>query len=537
MYADTGTVQQLLTNQSGCDSLVIDHAVYGGSDTTFLSSTTCAAQDSGWQFTLLHNHFGCDSILATYTTLLPSDATFLTDTSCLVGDTGVLVIHLTNRFGCDSIVTLTVILNDYNACHLEYSFTIDTPACEGDEVFLHIDLLAGEGPVVLTILHLDQVEEILLDSLGHYDIPWLGFPSAYLIFNSANGIERYDSLSISYPHQLIIDVSSSQDFNGYSVPCYGDDQGQAEVIIYQNGTPPLSIAWSNGETNQTQFNLPAGVYTATITDSHGCEKSDSIVITEPPPLSFELTSEDLSCFGIHDGMIQVNNMSGGIPPLLTSLQGEPFNNNLSYANLASGLYTVIVLDKNGCELTDTVTIHEPKEWSLSLGPDTTLTYGSSLNLDPKLSGIPQGILQTSWSDGECENCLARTITPLSTITLTISAQDENGCTSVDELNILVQLNRDLFIPNIFSPNGDQVNDVFLIGAGPTLDEISILTIFDRWGNMVFQTEHFKANDPQFSWDGKKNGQLLNPGVFVFQLEAVFIDGSTEERSGSVTLIR
>ena len=119
----------------------------------------------------------------------------------------------------------------------------------------------------------------------------------------------------------------------------------------------------------------------------------------------------------------------------------------------------------------------------------------------------------------------------------ISAQDENGCTSEDELNILVQVNRDLFIPNIFSPNGDQVNDVFLIGAGPALNEISILTIFDRWGNMVFQAEQFKANDPQRAWDGKKNGQPLNPGVFVYQLEAVYIDGSKAEKYGSVTLVR
>jgi len=309
------------------------------------------------------------------------------------------------------------------------------------------------------------------------------------------------------------------------------------VIVYQNGTPPLSVEWSNGQTDQTIFNLPAGLYTATVTDSHGCEKSDSITLTEPLPLSFELTSADLSCFGNQDGTIQVNNMTGGIPPLLTSLQGEPLNNNPTYNNLASGFYYVRVIDKNGCELADTVTLHEPAGWNISLGPDTTLAYGSSLNLVPMLSGVPEGILQTSWSDGECENCLTRSITPLTSITLMISAQDENGCTSEDEFNILVQVNRDLFIPNIFSPNGDQVNDVFLIGAGPALDEISILTIFDRWGNMVFQAEQFKANDPQRAWDGKKNGQPLNPGVFVYQLEAVYIDGSKAEKYGSVTLVR
>src|SRR4029078_905735 len=131
-------------------------------------------------------------------------------------------------------------------CHLDYTFTVDTPLCDGDEVFMHIDLLAGEGPILLTLGHLDEVVEIMLDSLGHYDLPWVGFPQAYLTFTAANGLERHDSVTVPYPHQLIMDVSSSADFNGYSGPCYGDNLGMAEIKVYQNGTPPLSFNWSTG---------------------------------------------------------------------------------------------------------------------------------------------------------------------------------------------------------------------------------------------------------------------------------------------------
>jgi gliding motility-associated-like protein len=537
-YADTGTVSQLLTNHNGCDSLVINHAVYGGSDTTFLNSTTCVVQDTGWQFMILNNHHGCDSIIASYSSLLPSDATFLTETSCVVADTGVFASHFLNRFGCDSTVTLKVMLDNYNACHLEYSFTIDTPACDGDDVYFHLDLMAGEGPILMTLNdYLDQVWEFFFDSLGHYDLPWVGVSAAQLIFSSPNGIVVYDSLSIPYPHPLIIDVSSTQDYNGYSVPCFGDYLGKAEVKVYQNGTPPLSIKWSNGQTDQALFNLPAGWYTATVTDSHGCEKHDSILLTEPSPLSFNLTSEDLSCFGKQDGFIQLSNLAGGVPPLLTSLQGSPFNSTLTYPNLSSGHYVVSIMDRNGCELSDSATLTEPGAWSISLGPDTTIAYGTSLNLIPILEGTPQGNLQTTWSDGECDNCFSRTITPLVPTQLIIKALDENGCTSEDDIQIWVRVDRDLFIPNVFSPNGDQVNDVFLISAGPALEEINWLVIFDRWGDMVYRLEHFKANDPQYAWDGKKNGKLLNPEVFVYQLEVRYIDGRTEQRYGSITLVR
>jgi len=537
MYTDTGTVNSLFVNHNGCDSLVINHAVYGGSDTTFLNTTTCSAQDSGWQYVMLHNHVGCDSVIASYSSWLPSDSTFLSDTTCIVQDTGIFVSHLFNSFGCDSMVTLHVLLDEYNACHLEYSFTIDTPACEGDTVYFHLDLIAGEGPILLTWVHLDEVGEFTFDSLGHYDILWVGVPDANLIFNSSNGIEQHDHVSYPDTYSLIIDVQSTQNFNGYDIPCHGDLLGKAEIKVYQNGVPPLLYQWSNGQADQSLIHLPAGLYRATVTDSHGCQKIDSITLTEPPPLSFDVASQDLSCFGTDDGSIEITNLSGGVPPIMTALQGMPLSNNHLYANLSEGHYTIIVVDQNGCELADTAILSQPAEWSISLGPDTVIPYGSTLPISPVLSGHPQGTLHTSWSDGECENCLSRSIIPLSSTILSIHAEDENGCTSEDEIRIQVHLVRDLFIPNVFSPNNDQVNDLFLISAGPALDEINWMTIFDRWGDMVYRQEHFKANDPQFAWDGKMGGKTLNPGVFVYQMEVKYIDGSTKQRYGSVTLIR
>ena len=364
-----------------------------------------------------------------------------------------------------------------------------------------------------------------------------GTATTQLIFASANGITLLDSIAIPYPNQLIIDATTTADYNGYEIPCYGDPLGEAVVIIYQNGTPPLSSNWSNGNTGLTLTNLSAGTYSVAVTDSHGCEKRDSVTLTEPPPLSFDLTGVDISCFGEQDGFIQLSNINGGVAPVMISLNGSSFNNVAEYPNLAAGNYLVNILDQNGCAFKDSITLTEPEPWSISLGNDTTIAYGSEIKIVPSISGTPQGVLSTNWSDGECQNCLSRIIAPLSPLELTLIAQDENGCTSEDDILILVHIDRDLFIPNVFSPNDDNVNDEFLISAGPALEEIALMTIYDRWGNVVFEAEHFSANDPTRAWDGKMDGELLNPGVFVYQLQAVFIDGKVEDKYGSITLVR
>jgi len=115
--------------------------------------------------------------------------------------------------------------------------------------------------------------------------------------------------------------------------------------------------------------------------------------------------------------------------------------------------------------------------------------------------------------------------------------DENGCTASDNVRIDVFIDRNLFVPNVFSPNGDQVNDYFMISSASGIKEIEELTIYDRWGALVFQAFHFPPDDPNQSWDGSMRGKLLNPGVYAYKLIARYIDGRPIVKFGDVTLIR
>ena len=117
----------------------------------------------------------------------------------------------------------------------------------------------------------------------------------------------------------------------------------------------------------------------------------------------------------------------------------------------------------------------------------------------------------------------------------VSVVDEFGCVGSDSLTLIQQCPTDLFIPNVFSPNGDNQNDEFKILGG---DIRSMeLRIFNRWGELVFQT-----NNPEQGWNGQlQNAELAPNGVYIFKYDFVGFerDGSVFEgrEYGTITLIR
>jgi gliding motility-associated-like protein len=104
--------------------------------------------------------------------------------------------------------------------------------------------------------------------------------------------------------------------------------------------------------------------------------------------------------------------------------------------------------------------------------------------------------------------------------------------------ILARLKHEsIYIPNIFSPNGDGENDYFAIFANNDIELIVKMEIFDRWGNLVYSAKDLIPNASNTFWDGTWNGKSLNPGVFVYQLLAKKTDGINIKINGEITLIK
>lgn len=111
-----------------------------------------------------------------------------------------------------------------------------------------------------------------------------------------------------------------------------------------------------------------------------------------------------------------------------------------------------------------------------------------------------------------------------------------GCDSIHRLKIIIEKFRSIWVPNIFSPNFDGLHDQVFVHANG-VDEIIKLSIYNRWGALVFEQNNFPPNNPLYSWNGIYKGQPLNSDVFVYVIQWTGNSGNIEEVSGDITIIR
>ena len=138
---------------------------------------------------------------------------------------------------------------------------------------------------------------------------------------------------------------------------------------------------------------------------------------------------------------------------------------------------------------------------------------------------------------DCPNCLTQIVAPVSTTAYTVAVLSLDGCADRDSVTVSVTSEQQVYIPNIFSPNGDGVNDVLQISMGNGVVEIAVFEIFDRWGTLVFGAEHILPDDPGLLWDGRMKGETMNPGVFTYKAIIVYTSGERVVKYGDITLIR
>ena len=116
-------------------------------------------------------------------------------------------------------------------------------------------------------------------------------------------------------------------------------------------------------------------------------------------------------------------------------------------------------------------------------------------------------------------------------------EDTNGCIAQASLMLEAAIDPGVFIPNVFSPNGDGVNDAFTVFGNADVKRIVELRVFDRWGSFVFSNTDFPPNAENSGWDGSFRNADMNPAVFVYWAHVEFEDGSESFYKGDVTLVR
>jgi len=252
---------------------------------------------------------------------------------------------------------------------------------------------------------------------------------------------------------------------------------------------------------------------------------------------------DVSCFGDSDGSLVISPI-GGKAPFSYSLDGTSYNGLSNVIGLSAGTYTAYIKDGNDCVWqSENISVAPAPEFEVIINSVvTTIEQGDSLLLSLRFLNN-NGNIQYSWStdgpdtlncaEGLCSEIL---VSPEGETRYEIYAIDANGCEANASINVLVAKTKKVFVPTGFSPNGDGENDFLLIHGREGLT-IQSFTVFDRWGEAVYQSNELTMNNSKNTWDGTFKGQPLNTGVFIWLLEVVFPDGTVEIYKGSTTLIR
>lgn len=215
------------------------------------------------------------------------------------------------------------------------------------------------------------------------------------------------------------------------VICPGGSNGSINVTV-SGGTPGYTYAWSDGPTTLNRSGLSAGTYRLTVTDSRGCIGIDSAVVTAPATLLVTPNANNVTCFGLNNGIITLN-VSGGTAPYAFLWNDGSTTQNRSA--LSPGTYAVTVTDANGCTSSATgIAISQPSAaLTLSASPVNVLCHGAatgSINLTvsggtPFLSGPPNYLY--AWSGPGGYTSSSEDITGLLAGTYSVTVTDSLGC--------------------------------------------------------------------------------------------------------------
>ena len=174
--------------------------------------------------------------------------------------------------------------------------------------------------------------------------------------------------------------------NASNITCNGICDGWA-ISNTIGGTTPYTYNWTPGNLAQDSIsNLCANTYIVTVTDSNNCTVTDSIAIIEPTLITATSTKIDVTCTSNCDGSA-TSNPSNGTGPYTFQWNGNTaLGQAATETGLCFGLNTVVIIDRNGCSITDTINLGATDTVLADAGLDTSICLGTPINL----SGIPSG---------------------------------------------------------------------------------------------------------------------------------------------------
>lgn len=316
---------------------------------------------------------------------------------------------------------------------------------------------------------------------------------------------------------------------------------QAQV---SGGKGDVTEFWISGNDSLYQSDLEVsepGVYQFITFDELGCKEEHTVDVSLYEEMIADITWSDVSCPGYNDGIIMIHSISGGTAPFSLSVNGGSPQSPGVFPYLINGLnagnYQLDLTDALGCTIELHVVVGSASAENIDLGPDQTVLIGDSVHIQPILTFIPDSFYWTGDIDIIDPLLLDHIVAPETDKSLNLFAIDENGCVYTDDLMIRVLLTSSIYVPNVFSPNDDNINDIVAPLADPSIVRIEYFVIYSRWGDLMFSATDFDPNQPGFGWNGVMREKPAAPGVYVYRLKAVNKRGKEYFLTGDITLVR
>ncbi len=342
---------------------------------------------------------------------------------------------------------------------------------------------------------------------------------------------------ISSPPQLVVEEL----INTQSCPTINDAGIDLSV---SGGSPSYQYVWNTGDTTSTLNNLTYGSFAVTVTDVTGCYVVKNYEVSEVTSLNFDVSEGVWDC----ENQTASIQFTGETPDLIY------LNDSLYYLidqqevfELNPGSYVVKYELSTNCIIThDTIILAERNTYNIDGDPDSIVVYaGDEVVLAYDISPFdPPGGFNIDWIvdmnfdcfqiDGE-NRCEAIVFSANNSTNIEVILIDENGCQSSDIIYIKVLPQIKLFLPDIFTPNNDGINDRFSAFTDENI-RIESFKIFNRWGSQVFERSTINVKDMK-GWDGTVHEEYAAEGVYTYIIEWLQPNGTPIVQYGDVTLVR
>ena len=362
----------------------------------------------------------------------------------------------------------------------------------------------------------------------------LGAGTYEVFYTYAAGVceASQDSVTFEVHPPLSVNIPAVDDL------CYGTGTTVQAIVTGGDGTSGYSFAWSTGATNIATINTGPLTQTTTVSvivnDACPNPVSDSIVITVRPKIEIEITLNDTVCQGeMGSAFAEVISPPGDYS---ISWNGNPTNPLPAFAGTQR---TVLITDTaTGCSTDSTVTLpaYPAVVANFSVNPNTGCVSYEDRNDVGFIDLSSNGAVGTwDFGNGTTQDYTVGEVVNQSyndpgAYTVSLDISNLAGCESSYAIELCILPAEPVFIPDIFSPNGDGHNDIlFVRGFGLTKIDFRL---YDRWGEEVFKT-----TDTAVGWDGSLRGQPASSGSYFYTFKASVGDNSKIDKSGEIALVR